>query len=93
MKTCNQEKSASEKGIQKDGANPIIVGNVGIGSTFENCHRNGRVYILNREIDRRCGQGLVFIPLLCQGCTDASRPAKCNPTGRNVSGSVVPILW
>ena len=92
MKTCNQEKSASEKGIQKDGANPIIVGNVGIGSILENCHRNGRVYHHNRENDRRCGQGLLFIPLLWQGCTDASRPAKCKPNRRNVFGRVADIL-
>jgi hypothetical protein len=41
------------KGYSKNGADPIIVGNVVIGLAFENRHRNGRVCQPNRENDRR----------------------------------------
>ena len=79
MRTYNQEKSALEKGIQQNGGNPIIVGIVGIGSTFENRHRNGRVCQPNRENDRRCGRDPMFIPVLRIRCTDAPKPANCKP--------------
>jgi len=78
-KDLQQGKICIGEGYSKKVANPIIIGNMGIGLTFENCHRNGRVYHPNRENDRRCGQGPVFIPVLRPGCTGASRPANCKP--------------
>ena len=85
-------KICTGEGYSKNGADPIIVGNVGIGLTFENCHRNGRVYegimkMTGDAVSARClfryyGQDVQML----QG-----RPF-ANHTQRNVSGWVGPIL-